>query len=129
LLRFDPQIQLQLAVDTIDPLVVPAKAFDVAEVQETQAKAPVAIGCRQPHEPVCDPCVLLARLRLIAVAGLAHLERLAGMPDVRASAFHRRSGYLPALRWPHHFFDIASFSMSALSCASAYIFFSRRFSS
>lgn len=33
------------------------------------------------------------------------------------------------LRWPHHFFDRAYFNRSALSYASAYIFFRRRFSS
>lgn len=46
----------------------------------------------------------------------------AGLPDVRASDCDRCSGHLPKLRWPHHFFAIASFSRSALSWASAYIF-------
>src|SRR3546814_4019977 len=78
---------------------------------------------------VCSSDLLLARLGLVAVAGLADLEGLAGMPDAGASAFDRGSGHLPAQRWPHHFFESASLSRSALSWASAYIFFSRRFSS
>src|SRR3546814_17042078 len=31
LLRLDPQVQLQLPVDAVNPLVVPAQALDVAE--------------------------------------------------------------------------------------------------
>src|SRR5690606_25200523 len=125
----DPQVQLQLPVDAVDPLVVPAKPLDVAQVQEAKAKPPVAIGRGQPHQPVRNPGVLLAGLRLVAVTGLADLERLAGMPDIGAPALDRSPGHLPALRWPHHFFESASFNRSALSWASAYIFFSRRFSS
>src|SRR3546814_9047835 len=83
-------------------LVVPAQALDVAEVQEAQAKPPIAIRRGQPHQPVGDPGILLARLGLVAVAGLADLEGLAGMPDAGASAFDRGSGHLPAQRWPHH---------------------------
>src|SRR3546814_14456463 len=75
------------------------------------------------------PYTTLFRSGLVAVAGLADLEGLAGMPDAGASAFDRGSGHLPAQRWPHHFFESASLSRSALSWASAYIFFSRRFSS
>ena len=44
LLRFDPQVQFELPVNPINPLVVPAEAFDIAQVQKAQAKAPVAIG-------------------------------------------------------------------------------------
>src|SRR3546814_4053250 len=75
------------------------------------------------------PYTTLFRSGLVAVAGLADVEGLAGMPDAGASAFDRGSGHLPAQRWPHHFFASASLSRSALSWASAYIFFSRRFSS
>ena len=67
--------------------------------------------------------------RLFNVLDDYNREGLAGMPDVRLPAFNRGSGHLPALRWPHHFFERASLSRSALSWASAYIFFSRRFSS
>src|SRR3546814_7254907 len=86
-------------------LVVPAQALDVAEVQEAQAKPPIAIRRGQPHQPVGDPGILLPRLGLVAVAGLADLEGLAGMPDAGASAFDRGSGHLPAQRWPHPFFE------------------------
>lgn len=65
LLRLDPQVQFQLPVDPVHALVVPLEALDAAQVQETQAEAPVAIGCRQPPQPVGDPRILLARLRLV----------------------------------------------------------------
>src|SRR5690606_1457454 len=110
--------------DAVDMLVVPAKALDVAQVQEAQAKAPVAIRRGQPHQPVGNPGVLLAGFRLVPVAGFTDLEGLAGMPNAGAPAFHYCSGHLPALRWPHHFFESASLSRSVLSWASAYIFFS-----
>src|SRR5690606_15194800 len=122
-------VQLQLPVDAVDALVVPAEALHVAQVQEAQAKAPVAIRRGQAHQPVGDPGVFLACLGLVAVAGLADLEGLAGMPDARSPAFNCPSDDLPALRWPNHFFDRACLSRSVLSWASAYIFFSRRFSS
>src|SRR5690606_21607775 len=129
LLRLDPQVQLQLPVDAVDPLVVPAKALDVTQVQEAQAEAPVAIRRGQPHQPIGDPGVLVGSFCLVPVTGLTELEGLTGMPNAGASAFHCCSGHLPALRWPYHFFESASFSRSALSWASAYIFFNRRFSS
>src|SRR5690606_212131 len=116
-------------IDAVHPLVVPAQALHVAQVKEAQAEAPVLVGRRQSDQPVRDPGVLVRSLGLVPIAGLTHLEGLAGVPDVRPSAFDRCSGHLPALRWPHHFFDRASFNRSALSWASAYIFFRRRFSS
>lgn len=129
LLWLDPQIQLQFPVDPVHPLVVPAQALHVAEVQEAQAEAPVSIRRCQSHQPIRDPGVLVRSLGLVPITGLTHLEGLAGVPDIRASAFDRCSGHLPTLRWPHHFFDSVSFNRSALSWASAYIFFRRRFSS
>src|SRR5690606_13916169 len=125
----DPQVQLQLPVDAVDPLVIPAKALDVAQVQEAQAEAPVAIRRGQSHQPIGDPGVIVRSLGSVPVTGLTDLEGPASVSDARAPAFDRCSGHLPALRWPHHFFDNASFNRSALSWASAYIFFRRRFSS
>src|SRR5690606_3784078 len=129
LLRLDPQVQLQLPVDAVDPLVVPAEALDVAQVQKAETKAPVAIRRGQPHQPIGDPGVLVRRLGLIGLVALTDLAGLAGVPDARPPVFNRGSGHLPALRWPCHFFVSASFNRSALSWASAYNFFSRRFSS
>lgn len=96
LLRFDPQVQLQLPVDAVDALVVPAKALHVAQIQEAQAKAPVAIGRGQAHQPVGDQGVLVRGLRLVAIARLTDLKRAARVPDVRSSACNRLSGHLPA---------------------------------
>ena len=98
--RLDPQVQLQLALDPIVLPVVPAEALDVAQVQEAQAEASVAIGRCQPYQPVSDPDVLLVRLGLIAVAGLADLAGQAGVPDVRVPAFHRRLWRNRGWNWP-----------------------------
>src|SRR5690606_19409955 len=113
LLRFDPKVQLQLPVDAIHALVVPTKSFDVAQVQKAQAEAPILVGSGQSDQPVGNLGVLLAGAGLVAIAGLADLEGPAGVSDARAFALNCASGHLTALRWPHHFFDIASFSRSA----------------
>jgi hypothetical protein len=46
LARFDPQIELQVLVYAVHPLVVPFEALDVAQIQVTQAKAPAAVVVR-----------------------------------------------------------------------------------
>jgi len=38
LLRLDSQVQLQLAIDAIDALVIPAEALDVGQVQKNKPK-------------------------------------------------------------------------------------------
>lgn len=40
-------IELQLPVNPVDPLVVPLQAPDVAQIQEAQTKAPIAVVVRQ----------------------------------------------------------------------------------
>jgi hypothetical protein len=52
-------------------------------VQEAQAKSPIAIGRSQPDKPISYPLVFFARFGLIAVAGLADLERMTGVPDAQ----------------------------------------------
>ncbi len=46
-LGFDTKIELQLPVDLVDMFMVPAKAFDITKVRETEAKAPVPMGHSQ----------------------------------------------------------------------------------
>ena len=38
LARFDPHAELQFAIDAVDALVVPAKPFDVPQIQKAQAE-------------------------------------------------------------------------------------------
>ena len=57
LVGLDPQVQLQLAVDAIDALVVPRMPH-VAQVQETQAKPPSLPGIGQPNQQIGDLFVL-----------------------------------------------------------------------
>jgi hypothetical protein len=46
----DQQVRLQLAVDPVNAFVVPRMAFDVAQVQETQAKPPGFAGIGEPSQ-------------------------------------------------------------------------------
>ena len=66
--RLDAQVELQLLVDAIHTLVVPFEALDVAQIQVTQAKAPVAMVVRQPQQPVGHFGILSIELALVAVA-------------------------------------------------------------
>lgn len=48
LFRLDAQVQLQLTIDAVHALVIPAKALDVAQAKKAQSKAPIALAVRQP---------------------------------------------------------------------------------
>src|SRR5690606_24264506 len=82
-----------------------------------------------PDEEIGDLFVLLVQLGAVTIAGLADLEGAAGERNAHPSQRHCFPGHLSALRWPRHFFPRASLSSSACMLISAYIFFSRRFSS
>ena len=79
--RFDPQVQLEFAVDSVDALVVPFEASHVAQVQEAKAEAPVALVVRQPYQPVGNEVVFRIQLRFVSVAGLANAKCLARQLD------------------------------------------------
>src|SRR5690554_7771013 len=83
-LRLDSQVQLQLAVYPVHPLVIPAVALDVAQEQEAQAESPVALIRGQPDQPVGNLGILIAQQPLITVAGFADAIGLAGEPDADA---------------------------------------------
>lgn len=76
-----------------------------------------------------DLLVLVLQLRAVAITGLANPEGPAGQRNANPVSRHRFLGHLAALRWPRHFFPRASLSRSACMLRSAYIRFSRRFSS
>jgi hypothetical protein len=59
-LRPDPQVQLQFALNPVNPLMVPAKAFHIPQIQKAQAKAPDAAVACQFHQPFCDLGILVA---------------------------------------------------------------------
>ena len=79
--RLDPQVHLELAVNPVHTLVVPFEALDVAQVQEAQPKAPVALVVRQPHQPVGNEDVFRVQLGLVAITGLADAECLTRQLD------------------------------------------------
>lgn len=41
--RLDPQVQFELSIDPVRTLMVPAEASNIAQIQEAQTKAPVAV--------------------------------------------------------------------------------------
>src|SRR5690606_17835829 len=125
----NPQIQFQLAIDAVHALVVPAKAFHVAQIQEAQAKTPVALVVCQTNEPIGNFRVFGIKLWPVAIARLADAECRAYQSDANPALLDRLNRHLAPARWLHHFFSKASLTISALSFSSAYIFLRRRFSS
>ena len=75
LLGPDPQVQLQLAINPVDPFVIPGETFNVAQVQETQPKAPVPAVGRQTHKPVSDDTILIVEFTLIPITRFADAKR------------------------------------------------------
>ena len=75
--RLDPQVQFQFAIDPVDTLVIPFKTLHVAQIQEAQAEAPVALVVGQAYQPVSHDSIFRVELGAIAIAGLADAERLA----------------------------------------------------
>ena len=97
---------------------------------------------RQSDQEIGDLLVLLVQPGAVTITGLADTKGAAGQRNADPVQRHRSPGHLPALSltadasiclsakgWPRHFFPRASFSSSACMLISAYIFFSRRFSS
>src|SRR5476651_118387 len=129
LARLDAQVQFECPVDPIDTLVVPLKALHVAQIQEAQAEAPIALIGRQTDQPVCNDFVLGIELGLVAKTRLADAKGQTSQTDRCAPLVNHPARHLAALRWRYHFFASASATISALRRSSAYIFLSRLFSS
>lgn len=109
--------------------MIPTKAFDVAEVQKTQPKPPVSLGCRELQQPIGDKGIFIVQAPLVPVTGFTDRKRVTGLSDAHPIVLNGRFCHLSSLKWLYHFFAIASWMISTLSFSSAYIFFSRRFSS
>ena len=122
-------VQLQLTIDAIHALVVPAETFDIAQMQKAHAKAPGLFGICQCHQPICDQLILIRQFGLVSIAYLADAERPARQNNAGGLIAYSPFGHLFALRRPHHLFPSASFRRSFCMLFSAYIFFSRLFSS
>lgn len=58
--------------------MIPAKPFDVAQVEKTEAKAPVSLGTGDAQQPVRDKLVFIGKHELIAITAFADLEDVAG---------------------------------------------------
>src|SRR5690606_11505846 len=83
----------------------------------------------QTQQPVGDQGILAAQPGLVPVARLTDSEQPTSQPDTDRFLCDGLLRHLTAARRLHHFFSMASLSISALSRSSAYIFFRRRFSS
>lgn len=61
--------------------MVPAKAFDIAQVQEAQPETPVALAGGEAQQPVGNILIFIGQYGLIAIATLTDLEHLASQTD------------------------------------------------
>lgn len=84
----DAQIELELAIDPIHPLVIPAVALHVSQIQTAQAKAPVALVVGQADQVIGGLGILGRALRLVAVAGFADPERCTRHAYARTALLH-----------------------------------------
>jgi hypothetical protein len=124
-----PHIELQLTVNPVHSLVVPAMALHVAQIQKAQAKAPGPSHLRQANQQISNPLILLIQLGPVTIAGLADTECPAGNRNAHALSRHSFLGQFTTQGWPSYFFARASFNSSFCILSSANIFFRRRFSS
>ena len=71
LFRLDSKVQLQIAVDPVDPLVIPSEPLDVSQKKVAKSETPVLLVVGQTDQPVSNLGVLVRELRLIPIAVLA----------------------------------------------------------
>jgi hypothetical protein len=109
--------------------MIPDMSLYIAQIQETQAKSPSSVSLCQSRQKSGNPVVLLCQSWTIAKAGLGYLKNPTGQRNADPVMRHSLCGQFPALGWPLHFFPKASFRISVCMLRSAYIRFSRRFSS
>jgi hypothetical protein len=100
LARLDAQVQLQLPVNPVHALMVPAEALHVAQVQETQPEAPSYDDCQSAAQANGNLLILRIALPLIAVARLAHAKCLAWKPDRYSPTCYCVPAHLATGRWP-----------------------------
>ena len=72
--RLDPQVQFQLASNPVDTLVAPFKTLHVAQTQEAQAEAPVALLVGQAHQPVGHNSIFRDDLRFQTLLGIHRFQ-------------------------------------------------------
>lgn len=98
-LWLDVHIQFELL---INPLVIPAKAFHIAQVQKTQTKAPITVVLSQPNQPVGNLSIFIAEIAFIGKAGFTEAKHPTGHLNTDALAhnrFLRRLGDRPFLSY------------------------------
>ena len=83
--------------------MVPRVALHVAQIDETQTKAPALVRLAELQQPVINQRVLAIKRRLVAIADLSDAIHLTGQIDTDAMFGHALSGHLPALRCPTAF--------------------------
>ncbi|SAY46837.1 hypothetical protein KRIGEM_03196 [Komagataeibacter rhaeticus] len=126
---FNPQVEFLFPIDPINPLMIPELSLHIAQIQETQTKSPSPVSLGQSHQKSGNPVVLRCQSRTIAKAGLGYPKNPTGQRNADPMMRHSLCGQFPALGWPLHFFPRVSFRISVCMLKSAYMRFSRRFSS
>lgn len=100
-----------------------SKTYYHVTLSRTRLKHPIptcysVIVC-QPQHPIRDLFILVVTLCRIVTTDFSHRANLAGQPYRNLSVMYRSFGHLTPARWPHYFFVMASFRISALRRSSA----------
>lgn len=74
----NPKVQLQLTIDAVYALVVPAMSSDNPQVKEAQVKAPGLLRPRQSDHEIGYLLVLIVQLGAVTIAGLGDRDGAAG---------------------------------------------------
>lgn len=88
--------------------MVPAKTFDIKQVQKAQIKTPVTLAVSNAQQPVSNTLIFSRKTWQIPIARFTDRENLAAQADTDLLCAGGVSGHLSALRWPLRFFDMAS---------------------
>lgn len=98
------QIEFQLPIDSIDPLVIPAKAFDVAQVEKAQAKATIPLRLRQADQLIGDGITVLITDGLVALIALAQAKCSTSVANICLTWLDCRQSHGKATAGSCHFF-------------------------
>ncbi|ASL40877.1 hypothetical protein CBI36_10915 [Acetobacter oryzifermentans] len=76
--QFNPQVEFQIPINPINPLMVPEMSLHIVQIQETQTKSPSPMSLCQSRQQIGNPVILLCQSWTIAKAGLGYLKNPTG---------------------------------------------------
>src|SRR5690606_12271298 len=91
-------------------------------------QSPICIFFSEFNELFFNECIVITEFSLITVAGFTDTKCAASQTNANGIVGNCLLCHLTSARWPHHFFAIASWMISAFNRSSTYIFSSLVFS-